>query len=244
MFACRTILRFCPRETQLWSACGVGARTHLARDFMKRDLVISVALARNRHPRMQNALVDSDRSASDLIQRTQRNFPSSLSSDTLYFFFVLVTKIRKTTRRSLTRPSLTRLMRMMLRRTWTTLGAVVCDCMHARSHLCVGMGGRCSRTLQGEHLPHRTVSQAEHCGGRRGHCTCRRFAGNGSDVWSALVQGLCLLSPANVASHDAVNSWCRRADMEFVLLLLRSSWRATTSRHQDCGGALRTTTVL
>ena len=86
-----------------------------------RDLVFSVPLARNRHPRMQNALVDSDRSASDLMQRTQRNVPRSLWSDTLYFFFVLVTKIRETTRRSLTRPSLTRLMLMMLRRTWTTL---------------------------------------------------------------------------------------------------------------------------
>ena len=96
-----------------------------------RDLVISVPLARNRHPRMQNALVDSDRRASDLIQRKPRNFPRSLSSDTLYFFFVLVTKIWKTTRRSLTRPSLTRLTLMMLRRTWTTLVQCVTACMHA-----------------------------------------------------------------------------------------------------------------
>ena len=96
-----------------------------------RDLVFSVFLASNRHPRMQNALVDSDRSASDLMQRKPRNFPRSLSSDTLYFFFVLVTKIRETTRRSLTRPSLTRLV--MLRRTWTTLvqWCVTAACMHA-----------------------------------------------------------------------------------------------------------------
>ena len=32
--------------------------------------------------------------------------------------------------------------------------------------------------------------------------------------------------------------------MVFVLLLMRSSWSATTPRHQDCGGALRTTTAL
>ena len=132
MFAYRTIPRFCPHGTQLLGACGVGARTHLAREFMMRDLVFSVPLARNRHPRMQNALVDSDRNASDLMQRTQRNVPCSLWSDTLYFFFVLVTKIRETTRRSLTRPSLTRLMLMMLRRTWTTLVQwCVTACMHA-----------------------------------------------------------------------------------------------------------------
>ena len=195
MFACRTILRFCPRETQLWGACGVGARTHLARDFMMRDLVISVPLARSRHPRMQNALVDSDRSASDLIQRTQRNFPRSLSSDSLYFFFVLVTKIRKTNRPSFTIPSLTRLMLMMLRRTWTTLVQwCVTACMHAAT-CALAWVVAVSRTLQGEHLSHRTVSRQKQSGERRGHCTCRRLAGNGSDVWSAIVQGLCLLSP-------------------------------------------------
>ena len=50
---------------------------------MMRDLVFSEPLARIRHPRMQNALVDSDRSASDLMQRAQRNVPRSLWSDTL-----------------------------------------------------------------------------------------------------------------------------------------------------------------
>ena len=94
-------------------------------------LFFSVPLARNRHPRMQNALVDSDRSASDLVQRTQRNVQRSLWSDTLHFFFVLVTK-RETTRRSLTRPSLKRLMLVPLGRTWTTLLQwCVAACMRA-----------------------------------------------------------------------------------------------------------------
>ena len=82
-----------------------------------RHLVFAVALGSIRHVRTQNALVDSDRSASDLMQRTQRNVPCSLWSDTLYFFFVLVAKIREMTRPSLTIPSLTRLM--TLRRTRT-----------------------------------------------------------------------------------------------------------------------------
>ena len=46
----------------------------------------SEPLARIRLARMQNALVESDRSASDLIQRTQRNVPRSLWSNTFYFF--------------------------------------------------------------------------------------------------------------------------------------------------------------
>ena len=45
--------------------------------------------------------MDSDGSPSNLIQRTQRNVPRSLWSDTLYFIFVLVTKIREMTRPTL-----------------------------------------------------------------------------------------------------------------------------------------------
>ena len=158
-----------------------------------RDLVISVPLARNRHPRMQNALVDSDRSASDLIQRTQRNVPRSLSSDTLYFFFVLVTKIRKTTRRSLTRPSLTRLMLMMLRRTWTTLVQwCVTACMHAATCALAWVVAAVEDCKANTSLTVLYLAKNK-VGRRQGHCTRRRLAGNGSDVWSALVQGLCLL---------------------------------------------------
>ena len=189
-----------------------------------RDLVISVPLARNRHPRMQNALVDSDRSASDLMQQTQRNVPCSLWSDTLYFFFVLVTKIWKTTRRSLTRPSLTRLTLMMLRRTWTTLVQwCVTACMHAAT---------CALSW--------VVAAVEHCKANTS-LTALYLAENkvGDAGATALADALqatvltckkvcvpthVLLVTANVASHDAVNSWCRQADMQFVLLLLRFSF--------------------
>ena len=36
--------------------------------------------------------------------------------------------------------------------------------------------------------------------------------------------GYVLVVPRDVASHDAVNSWRRRTDMQFVLLLLRFSF--------------------
>ena len=191
VFACRTIPRFCPHGTQLLGACAVGARTHLAREFIMRHLVFAVALASIRHVRTQNALVDSDRSASDLMQRTQRNVPCSLWSDTLYFFFVLVAKIREMTRPSLTIPSLTRLM--MLRRTRTALVQwCVAACMRAAT--CALEGRWCARS-QGEHLSHRTRSLEKQSGRRRRHCPRRNFEGNGFDVYAVRVQGMCLLLP-------------------------------------------------
>ena len=52
-------------RTQLWRTCGVGARTHFAQEFTRREIVFQCLLARNRRARMQNAVVDNDRSASD-----------------------------------------------------------------------------------------------------------------------------------------------------------------------------------
>ena len=185
-----------------------------------RHLVFAVALASIRHVRTQNALVDSDRSASDLMQQTQRNVPCSLWSDTLYFFFVLVTKIWKTTRRSLTRPSLTRLTLMMLRRTWTALVQwCVAACMRAAT---------CALAW--------VVAAVEHCKANTSLtvlCLAENKVGAAgatalADALQATVLtcGQHLFRPvftvtANVASHDAVNSWRRRADIQFVLLLLR-----------------------
>ena len=138
---------------------------------------------------MQNWLVDSDGSPSNLIQGTQRNVRRSLWSDTLYFIFVLVTKIRE-----MTRPTLI----ILSNDVGTNLDfsdAVVCDSMHACSHLCAGMASRLCARLEGERHTDQPRSQPEHCGRRQRHCTYRRPAGNGCDVWSAVVQGLCLLSP-------------------------------------------------
>ena len=46
------------------------------------------------------------------------------------------------------------------------------------------------------------------------------------------------------SEHDVIRRSSRSSVMVFVLLLLCFSWTATTPRHQDCGGALRITTVL
>ena len=164
MFACCTILRFCPHGTQLLGACGVGVRTHLARDVMMRDLVISVPLARNRHP-SDAECVGGHRQERFRFNPANANATShAVSRGTLFTsFFVLVTKIRKTTRRSMTRPQSH--TAHDVEKNLDYAGAVVCDSMHACSHLYVGMGGRCSRTLQGEHLPHRTVSRQKQSGG-------------------------------------------------------------------------------
>ena len=158
-------------------------------------LFFSVPLARNRHPRMQNALVDSDRSASDLMQRTQHNVPRSLWSDTLYFFFVLVTK-NKVNDSSLIDPSQSHTAHARsLGKNLDYAAAVVCGSMHACSHLCVGMESRWCARSQGEHLAHRTHSLEQQSGRRRRHSSRRSCEGNGFDVYAVRVQGMCLLLP-------------------------------------------------
>ena len=195
MFACRTILRFCPRETQLWGACGVGARTHLAGDLMMRDLVICSGFGE--HSTCSDAEcvggLRQERFRFNAANATQRPM-QSLERHSLLLFRPCHKNMENDS--SLIDPSQSHTAHAHdVEKNLDCAGAVVCGSMHACSHLCVGVGGRCSRTLQGEHLPHRTVSRRKQSGCRRGHCTCRRLAGNGSDVWSALVQGLCLRSP-------------------------------------------------
>ena len=69
-------------------------------------------------------------------------------------------------------------------------GAVMSDSTPLRC----GVGERCCARSPGEPSPHHIGTCQQRGGRRRRYCTCRRSAGNGFDVWSAFVQGMCFLS--------------------------------------------------
>ena len=62
-------------------------------------------------------------------------------------------------------------------------------------------------------------------GGRRGHCTCRRLAGNGLTCGQQLFRACACCHRKCHCYMDGVNSWLRRADMQFVFLHLAFFFR-------------------
>ena len=75
-------------------------------------------------------------------------------------------------------------------------------CATARVQPVVRLHGCCERS-EGEHHSHQTDPDLEQSGRRRRHCTRRRLEGNGFDVFTMSVQGMCLLLP-NMSLHIEV----------------------------------------
>ena len=84
-----------------------------------------------------------------------------------------------------------------------TLTALVQWCATARVQPPFRWHGCCERS-EGEHHSHRTEPVREQSSGKRWrHCTRRSFEGNGFDVFTMSVQGMCLSSP-NMSLHIEV----------------------------------------
>ena len=67
----------------------------------------------------------------------------------------------------------------------------------------------CCERLKGEHLPHHTEPLRQLRGRCRRRCTCRRPAGNGSDV-QEVCSGRVFAVKTNVALQSHVKSWRRQ----------------------------------
>ena len=146
-------------RTQLWGACGVGARTDVCAGVHNAcTCVFSVPLARNRHCSDAECVgrLRQERFPFNSANATQRS-TQSLDRHSLLRFPSWSQKIRETTRRSLTLPSLTHVSMMLRKKNLDCAGAVVCGSMHACSFLCACMGSRRCLRSQGEHLSHRTA---------------------------------------------------------------------------------------
>ena len=75
-----------------------------------------------------------------------------------------------------------------------TLTSLVQWCWTARVQPLARKHGFCERS-QGKHLPHSTALERQQSGRCRRRCPRRSFEGNGFDVFTMSVQGMCLLLP-------------------------------------------------
>ena len=154
-------------------------------------LVFSYRLARIRLPRMQNAVVDH--SGTRPIDCSERN-AGSLGVQLSFRWkpcpdLVCPLRItRKTTRRSLIVPTVTSSFN------WEEVGRRSCS-VGDRTLVPSGVGGRRCARSEGEPRPRHIVSPPQQCGRCRRRCTRRSFEGNGFDVFTMSIQGMCPLSP-------------------------------------------------
>ena len=153
--------------TQLWRACGVGARTHF--------LLESIGRTPTGTQRHQLAFTLCQRTfhavsgASLLFRPGRKNKKKGWS---------LIDKTVSHTAHD-------------VGKNLDYAGAVVCGSTLLRC----GVGDRCCARSEGERHSHRTGPVEEQCGRRRRHCTCRRLAGDGFSLWAQGVPGVCILLP-------------------------------------------------
>ena len=96
-----------------------------------------------------------------------------------------------------------------------TLTSLVQWCATARVQPPFRCHGCCERS-EGKRHSHRAQSLRQQSGRCRRFCSCRSFEGNGFDVFTMSVQGMCLSLPNMSLHSEGVNSWRRQVVVEFV----------------------------